>query len=125
MDASKVVREFCDAFARRNTQELLGFLAPDCVYHNMPLAPLTGHAAIEPVLTSFLAPCARVEFEIRSLAADGPRVLTERMDRFWLTNGRTIELPVMGAFDVGRDGKIVAWRDYFDLAQYTRQAGPG
>ena len=27
----------------------------------------------------------------------------------------TIELPVMGTFEV-KDGKIVAWRDYFDLA---------
>jgi limonene-1,2-epoxide hydrolase len=32
----------------------------------------------------------------------------------------TIELPVMGTFEV-RNGKIVAWRDYFDLNQYMRQ----
>jgi len=121
VDASKIVRDFCDAFARRDPKELLGFLAADCVYHNMPLEPLTGHAAIEPVLASFLSPCTRVEFELRSLAADGARVLTERLDRFWLANGKTIALPVMGTFEVGRDGKISAWRDYFDLAQYTKQ----
>lgn len=121
MDASKIVRDFCDAFVRRDPKELLGFLAADCVYHNIPLAPLTGHAAIEPVLASFLAPCSRVEFETKALAADGARVLTERVDRFWLTNGKTVELPVMGIFEVGRDGKITAWRDYFDLAQYTKQ----
>jgi limonene-1,2-epoxide hydrolase len=27
----------------------------------------------------------------------------------------------MGAFEVGPDGKIRAWRDYFDLAQFTKQ----
>lgn len=121
MDVSKIVRDFCDAFSRRDPKELIGLLAPDCVYHNIPLEPLTGHAAIEPMLASFLSPCTRVEFEIRHLAANGSCVLTERVDRFWLANGKTIALPVMGAFEVGRDGAITAWRDYFDLAQYMKQ----
>jgi len=30
----------------------------------------------------------------------------------------------MGAFEV-RQGRIVAWRDYFDLAQFTSQMGGG
>ncbi len=29
----------------------------------------------------------------------------------------------MGAFEL-RDGKICAWRDYFDLAQFQRQMAP-
>lgn len=123
MDAERVVRDFCDAFARRDLEELLGFLASDAVYHNMPMAPLQGHAAIEAVLRQFLAPCTRVEFALHAIASCGSTVLTERVDRFWLANGKTIELPVMGAFDVGADGKIGAWRDYFDLAQYLKQAG--
>jgi limonene-1,2-epoxide hydrolase len=28
-------------------------------------------------------------------------------------------LPVMGTFEI-RDGKISAWRDYFDLTQITK-----
>lgn len=123
MDAERVVRDFCDAFVRRDPKELLGFLAPDAVYHNMPMAPLQGHPAIEAVLQQFLGPCTRVEFEMRALASRGGTVLTERVDRFWLATGRTIELPVMGAFEVGADGKITAWRDYFDLQQYMKQAG--
>ncbi|HEY5024899.1 MAG TPA: limonene-1,2-epoxide hydrolase family protein, partial [Acidimicrobiales bacterium] len=44
-------------------------------------------------------------------------VLTERIDTF--TVGDLVAaLPVMGTFEV-RDGKICAWRDYFDLAQVT------
>jgi limonene-1,2-epoxide hydrolase len=46
-------------------------------------------------------------------------VLTERVDRFVF--GETpVAVPVMGAFEI-RDGKISAWRDYFDLASMTRQ----
>lgn len=120
-DAERVVRAFCAAFATRNPKQLLGFLAPDCVYHNMPLAPVTGHAAIEAVLAQFLGPCSAVTFEMRAVAARDGLVTTERVDRFQLANGREIALPVMGAFEVDADGKIRAWRDYFDLASYTNQ----
>jgi limonene-1,2-epoxide hydrolase len=34
-------------------------------------------------------------------------------------NGR-IDLPVMGTFEI-RDGKIAAWRDYFDMAMFLNQ----
>jgi limonene-1,2-epoxide hydrolase len=49
-------------------------------------------------------------------------VLTERVDAF-ISGERTIELPVMGTFEV-RDGLIAAWRDYFDLNQFLSQAAP-
>jgi limonene-1,2-epoxide hydrolase len=47
--------------------------------------------------------------------------MTERVDVFTLP-GRTFELPVMGAFEVS-GGKISAWRDYFDMNQFTSRMG--
>lgn len=35
---------------------------------------------------------------------------------------RAFELQVMGIFEV-TDGKISAWRDYFDLNQFTARMG--
>ena len=61
----------------------------------------------------------RVEFRVDNIVADGDVVLTERVDYFVMPD-KTIELPVMGAFEV-RDGKIAHWRDYFDLQQYMSQ----
>ena len=46
-------------------------------------------------------------------------VLTERTDRFKV-GGKWVELPVMGTFEL-RDGLITAWRDYFDMQQFTKQ----
>ena len=46
-------------------------------------------------------------------------MLTERVDKFSL-GGKNVELPVMGVFEL-TDGKISAWRDYFDMAAWTRQ----
>ena len=40
-----------------------------------------------------------------------------------MMNGKRIELPVMGAFEVTADGKISAWRDYFDMATFSKQDG--
>jgi limonene-1,2-epoxide hydrolase len=116
--AEDVVRDFCQAFSRCNVEELLGFFSDDAVYHNIPIAPVKGKAAIEATLRQFIDPKGEAQFEIKHLACSGPTVLTERVDRF-LLNGKRVELPVMGAFEVGPDGKIRAWRDYFDLAQFT------
>jgi len=30
---------------------------------------------------------------------------------------------VMGTFEVNAAGKITAWRDYFDMAQFMKQMG--
>jgi limonene-1,2-epoxide hydrolase len=62
-----------------------------------------------------------VEFEVLAIAADGGTVLTERVDTFFLPD-REIALPVMGTFEVA-DGRITAWRDYFDLNQFMSQMG--
>jgi limonene-1,2-epoxide hydrolase len=48
-------------------------------------------------------------------------VMTERVDVFRLP-GKSFELQVMGTFEV-RDGKIHAWRDYFDQNQFTSRIG--
>jgi limonene-1,2-epoxide hydrolase len=118
--AEEVVRDFCQAFSRRDVEELLRFFADDAVYHNIPIEPVRGRAAIEATLRGFIDPDGSAEFEVRNLACTGGTVLTERVDRFVL-GGKKVELPVMGAFEVGPDGKIRAWRDYFDLAQFTKQ----
>ena len=54
-------------------------------------------------------------------AVRGNLVFTERVDRFTM-GGRKIDLPVAGVFEI-RNGKIAAWRDYFDMATWQRSAG--
>jgi limonene-1,2-epoxide hydrolase len=118
---SDIVREFCAAFARLDVDELLGYFAPDATYHNIPIDPAVGHEAIRGLLTMFTGMATSIDFQIRHLAADGDVVLTERVDVFEMAD-KTVSLPVMGTFEV-RDGKIAAWRDYFDLQQFMSQSG--
>ncbi|MBI5284663.1 MAG: SgcJ/EcaC family oxidoreductase [Chloroflexi bacterium] len=118
-DAIQVVRDFCAAWEARDQQKTPDAFTDDGVYHNMPMAPATGKDAIKALLGMILTPASSVKFEIKQIAAAGEVVMTERIDTF-VMGGKTVTLPVMGAFEV-RGGKIAAWRDYFDLATWTKQ----
>ena len=122
MTPEQIVRRFCDAAARRDVKELGAYFTEDAVYHNIPVAPVSGRAAIEATLEQFLRPATSCAFEMVAIASNGNVVLTERVDRFVL-GGKTIALPVMGTFELTADGKISAWRDYFDMQQFTSQMG--
>jgi limonene-1,2-epoxide hydrolase len=116
-----LVRNFCSAFARRNVGELLGFFTSDAVYHNIPVAPVQGLDAIRSTFEIFVTPAEKVEFEIVHMCSSGNVVINERIDRF-VIGGRQVVLPVAGVFEI-RDGKIAAWRDYFDMQMYMGQTG--
>ncbi|MBM4245846.1 MAG: DUF4440 domain-containing protein [Deltaproteobacteria bacterium] len=122
MNPEQIVRRFCEAAARRDVKELGAYFTDDAVYHNIPVAPVIGREAIEATLAQFLTPATSCEFEMLAVAAAGNVVLTERIDRFTI-GGKSIALPVMGTFEVAPDGKIKAWRDYFDMQQFTSQMG--
>ena len=118
-DNIDLVRRFCAAWAAVDIPEILAFFTDDAVYHNMPMQPVQGKDAIKGVIEQVMAAFERADWEVTHIAAAGDVVLTERVDRF-IGGDKTVELPVMGIFEV-RGGKIAAWRDYFDLAAWTRQ----
>jgi limonene-1,2-epoxide hydrolase len=118
-DPIDVVQEFCDTWAKGDLDAIIEFFTDDAVYHNIPIAPVTGREAIRETIAGFTAGVDSVEFRVVNIAATGSVVLTERVDAF-ITPTVRIELPVMGTFEVV-DGKIAAWRDYFDLNQFMSQ----
>ncbi len=119
-DAEKIVTEFCNAWPRKNIDELLGFFTDDAVYHNIPLEPARGKDAIRAVINTFMPMAKSIHFNVLKSASAGNVVFNERVDVFDLGGGKTISLPVAGVFEVSGT-KISAWRDYFDLATYTKQ----
>ena len=117
--SEQVVRDFCAAWERRDIDEIVGFFTEDAIYHNIPTDPAQGHEAIRGVLMLFVPMSKEIEFKIDQLAADGNVVHTERVDTFQLEKGK-VSIPVAGVFEI-RDGKIAAWRDYFDMQQFMTQ----
>ncbi|MDA0761874.1 MAG: limonene-1,2-epoxide hydrolase, partial [Proteobacteria bacterium] len=61
-----------------------------------------------------------VDWVTLNIAANGNVVLTERLDKFKMSGGKDVAVPVMGTFEI-RDQKIIAWRDYFDLNTFVSQ----
>ncbi len=118
-----LVTAFCRAWSNRDVDEILGYFTEDAVYHNMPMPPMQGKPAIKTILQQIIAPTTWIEWETLKMAENGNVVFTERVDRFEM-GGKRVELPVAGVFEI-EGGKIKAWRDYFDMAAWTRQTGGG
>jgi limonene-1,2-epoxide hydrolase len=114
-----LVRDFIEAFNHKDVERIMTFFTDDAVYHNMPTQPVQGAAAVRKAIESYVPTSTTIEWEVLNISQAGDTVLTERIDRF-VMGGKPVVLPVMGAFDL-RGGKIAAWRDYFDLATWTRQ----
>lgn len=114
------VTSFIDACNAKDMERLLGLIAPECVYHNIPLQPVTGPDGVRAVLDGIFPQAREVDWVVHQIAeTEAGVVLTERTDRF-LIGEKWVELPVMGAFEV-QGGKITAWRDYFDMQQFQSQ----
>jgi limonene-1,2-epoxide hydrolase len=122
-----IVQAFVDAFIAAwpsgDAEMPASFFTDDAVYQNGPLDPVHGRNAIRATLADFMAMGGEVAVDMGHVLAEGNLVMTERVDHFTLA-GRRVSLPVMGVFVV-RDGKISAWRDYFDLNQFVAQLDPG
>lgn len=108
------VRAFCDAFSKNHAEDAIRrWFTPDTVWINEGLSKTTGIE--EAVNRPRPSNIAAVYFDMLAIAADGNRVLTERLDRFVRADGSEVAaLKVMGIFEVEGDC-IVAWRDYFDV----------
>jgi len=117
-DAERLVRDFCAAFAKHDAEALREYFADDVVYHNMPMDPAVGADAAVAFIAGFFGMCDSMVIDTLHLAVRGNMVLTERVDTFRVGD-IVAPLPVMGTFEIN-DGKITAWRDYFDLGQVTK-----
>jgi len=116
-DNAAIIRDFVAAWSRLDADELTSYFTEDGVYHNMMLPPVQGHAALKPFIAGFLASWSSASWELVNLVASGDLVVAERVDRA-VAGGKPVELPCCGVFEL-KDGKIAAWRDYFDMGTYA------
>ncbi len=115
-DPDLVVRAFCECWSRCDLDEMMSYFAADAVYHNIPMEPNVGHEAIRAFLTVFLESTSDLDFAVHHQVSAGNLVMNERTDTMTIGD-KSVVLPVAGVFEVA-DGKIVAWRDYFDMTQF-------
>jgi limonene-1,2-epoxide hydrolase len=108
----RLVRDFIAAWERRDSDFIIGCFTDDAVYHSMPLTPIEGKQAIAEWVRGFEG-TKPGRLEVHHQIATAEVVMNERTDRIVL-NGHPVILPITGVFEI-HDGKIRAWREYFDL----------
>jgi limonene-1,2-epoxide hydrolase len=116
-----VVDQLIAGWETVDADAIMRCFSDDAIYANVPLAPVyEGVAAIRAAVEGFLAMGDEIEFIVHHTAENLETgvVMNERTDRFRIRD-RWMEAPVMGVFEL-RDGRISAWRDYFDASEFAR-----
>lgn len=108
-----LVRAFLHAWELRDTELILDRLTDDAVYHAMPLDPIIRKDALRAWVRSREGSPAPT-IVIHHQAVNGDVVMNERTDHLVL-NGRPVTLQICAVFELD-DGRIRAWREYFDPA---------
>lgn len=121
MSPIDTVTAFIGHWNKCDIEAMLALCADGIVYHNIPMEPVEGTSAMRRMVEGFLVNIAACDWQVHAIAANGSTVLTERTDGFTFKDGRHAAIRVMGAFEIGADGLITAWRDYFDMLEFQRE----
>jgi limonene-1,2-epoxide hydrolase len=121
MTPQQTVEAFIGHWNACDIDAMLALCAEGIVYHNVPMEPIHGTTAMRAMVEGFLADVAQCDWVVHAIAANGNTVLTERTDGFTFKDGRRAAVRVMGTFEIGADGRITAWRDYFDMLEFQRE----
>ncbi|MDC8753889.1 limonene-1,2-epoxide hydrolase family protein [Erythrobacter sp. sf7] len=125
MTPQATVEAFIGHWNACDIDAMMALCADGIVYHNIPMEPIHGTTAMRAMVEGFLADLAGCDWHTHAIAANGNVVLTERTDGFTFKDGRKAAIRVMGTFEIDADGKIAAWRDYFDMGEFQREFAGG
>lgn len=117
-NAEDVVRAFLTEMGTREglISSIENHCTEECRWANTGLPTADNRAAMIATMQSFIDgfQLDRMVVELIAIASNGDKVLTERIDHLERADGSEIAaLAVSGTLEV-RDGKVVAWADYFD-----------
>ncbi|MGO9265785.1 MAG: SgcJ/EcaC family oxidoreductase [Candidatus Binataceae bacterium] len=121
VNCEKVVSDLFAAWTRLDLDGIMSYFAEDGVWDNVPMSPAKGRAAIREMTHGFLKDTDTFSAEIKRTVHEGNVVFNERVDTIVMKNGKKAAIPVAGMFEMNDAGKIKVWRDYFDLATFTKQ----
>lgn len=117
-DLIALTHAFIAAWNRRDEAAIAAALHDDVICTGIPLPPFHGRAATMEFLEAFLQ-AEEIDWEIVAIAANGNIVMTERIDRFRFAGQDWTAVRAAGIFEFHPDNRIIAWRDYFDIAELT------
>jgi limonene-1,2-epoxide hydrolase len=117
-----VVRNFLGSFESAKLDELIAFFSQDIQYAD-PRGAHSGLDNLEKLLREDLQSTPSATIDIKAIASNGGTVMVERVDKFEI-NGKRFTLEAVGVFEVGDDGRIERWREYFDRTPFAQLERP-
>jgi limonene-1,2-epoxide hydrolase len=84
--------------------------------------PVSGRDNLRVFIGGFIRSWTTTTWDILNIVAKGDVVIVERLDRTKVGD-KGVDLPCCGVFEMS-GGKIRIWRDYFDLATFTKAIAP-
>jgi limonene-1,2-epoxide hydrolase len=125
----RIVVEFCDAWgdgatARPDVDKIIDMFAPDGEWQLwVPAGPtIKGRKALRVEIDRQLGFSSYMHCGITKIVSSGRNVVTERVDHFTM-RGVRVEHALLAIYELDADGKILAWREYFDTADIGKQLG--
>ncbi|MBW1900883.1 MAG: nuclear transport factor 2 family protein [Deltaproteobacteria bacterium] len=121
----EIIHRFFDALERLDLDAVSEFFTEDGIYHDIPVPtdPTVGREGIRKKLELVANATDRLEMQLSSVIGEGDTVMTERVEIWHFPTGERPRLPVMSIFEM-KDGRIAAWREYWDLNMLMSQLPP-
>lgn len=101
------------AIDARNADAFCSFLTPDCVFRFGNGPAVVGHCAIRELVAAFFARIAACEHRLIRIWNDGPHVALQGEVTYTRTDGQTVTVPFMNAFEM-RGDKIATYSIHID-----------
>jgi ketosteroid isomerase-like protein len=123
-DNKAIVERLWQLLYERDFDGVGALFADDGEYTDMPTPPddvARGPQQIAARLRLGLEPLQAITHKVRSLVAEGDTVVTEHVEIWDWPSGEHAELPFVSMHEV-RDGRIVRWWDYWDMATLMNNA---
>ena len=120
MTPEETVDEFIRRVVGKDLDGACELVTDDVEYDNVPMGKNHGPSGMKAFLQPMVDGLDEVQFVVHRQTATGSIVMNERTDRFRVGE-KWMDLPVAGIFELDGEGRIVLWRDYFDVETMNRQ----
>ncbi len=112
----RLIERFWSDLYERDYDKVGSYFAEDGLYEDVP-APdsgAVGPKAVAARLRIGLEPVDRCVHHLHRMVSEGDTVVTEHTEDWHFHSGEVVSLPFV-SIHVVKDGRIVLWRDYWDM----------
>lgn len=106
-----LIREFIDAFEKKDSVLLGQYFAEDIVFENYGEPEVRGSTNLVSMWAGVFRNFAQVKFETLNQAVNGDTVIAEQIHGLGLPGKALAPIKNLAVYEIRR-GKIAAWRDY-------------